>query len=334
MSVILRTNDQAVSTVLKLNASSDFVETPSIYSIAERALGYIRSGYPVHFRGVAGTGKTTLALHTARQLGRPVMILAGDDEFGTSDLTGGRYGYSYRRVVDNFIHTVSKMEEDMVQRWVDHRLSTACREGFTLIYDEFTRSRPEANNILLSVLEERILILPNQTRGAGYVKVHPQFTVIFTSNPEEYAGVHASQDALIDRMITIDLDFFDLDTEVAITAARSGLDPADVARIVGIVRDFRGSGVYQQIPTLRASIMLSRILKNQQQHATADNPYFVQMCLDVLGGKAAFISPSDEKYSYQRKVILDLIKHHCAVDRVDGKHDGFVAVARDLKEGR
>ena len=50
-------------------------------------------------------------------------------------------------------------EEDMVQRWVDHRLSTACREGYTLVYDEFTRSKPEANNVLLSVLEERLLIL-------------------------------------------------------------------------------------------------------------------------------------------------------------------------------
>ncbi|MFN8468292.1 MAG: AAA family ATPase [Caldilineaceae bacterium] len=95
--------------------------------------------------------------------------------------------------VDNFIHTVRKTEEDMVQRWVDHRLSTACREGYTLVYDEFTRSKPEANNVLLSVLEERILILPNSTNSGGYIKVHPDFTALFTSNPEEYAGVHASQ---------------------------------------------------------------------------------------------------------------------------------------------
>ena len=27
--------------------------------------------------------------------------------------------------------------------------------------------------------------------------------MIFTSNPEEYAGVHKTQDALLDRMITI-----------------------------------------------------------------------------------------------------------------------------------
>jgi len=207
----------------------------------------------------------------------------------------------------------------MVQRWVDHRLSVACREGFTLIYDEFTRSRPEANNILLSVLEERILILPNSTRGAGYIKVHPQFTVLFTSNPEEYAGTHASQDALADRMVTIDLDFFDHETEIDITAARSGLLREDAARIVGIVRDCRASGAYQQIPTLRACIMLASVMADQDQRPTVDNPFFLQICLDILGGKAAFIAPSDERYTRQRKMIVDLIEHHCAGRSANGR---------------
>ncbi len=317
-SVTEQTSEQHVPTVLNLRPGASFVETPAVQAITERALAYVRAGFPVQFRGPAGAGKTTLALHVATQLGRPVMLLAGDDEFGTSDLTGGRFGYSYRRVVDNFIHTVHKTEEDMVQRWVDHRLSTACREGFTLVYDEFTRSRPEANNILLSVLEERILILPNTTRGAGYIKVHPDFTVLFTSNPEEYAGTHASQDALADRMVTIDLDFFDYETEIDVTASRSGLDKTDAARIVGIVRDFRASGAYQQLPTLRACIMLGSILANEKQRPTADNPFFLQMCLDVLGGKATFVAPSDERYSRQRKMIMSLIEHHCSDSGANG----------------
>ncbi|MFQ5534087.1 MAG: gas vesicle protein GvpJ [Sphingomonadales bacterium] len=123
-------------------------------------------------------------------------------EFSTSDLIGGEHGYRLRKVVDNFIHSVLKTEENMQKRWIDNRLTVACKYGLTLIYDEFTRSRPEANNVLLSVLQEKVLGLPAAREGdAGYLKVHPQFTAIFTSNPEEYAGVFRSQDALRDRTL-------------------------------------------------------------------------------------------------------------------------------------
>lgn len=318
-----KSNNRTTPAVMNLRASDKFVQTPGVASITERALAYIAAGYPVHFRGPAGAGKTTLALHVASQLGRPVMLIAGDDEFGTSDLTGGQFGYSYRRTVDNFIHTVRKTEEDMVQRWVDHRLSTACREGYTLVYDEFTRSKPEANNVLLSVLEERLLILPNSTNSGGYIKVHPDFTALFTSNPEEYAGVHASQDALLDRMVTIDIDFYDMETEVAVTAARSGLSQEDAYRIVGIVRDFRASGAYQQLPTLRACVILARVLARQNQRPSADNPFFVQVCMDVLGGMAAYVSPSDERAAKNRKLLMDMIRHHCSGEPAAGGFSGF-----------
>jgi gas vesicle protein GvpN len=279
--------------------------------LAERALAYLNAGFPVHFRGPAGTGKTTLALHVAAQLGRPVMLIAGDEEFATSDLIGGQYGYRYRKVVDRFIHTVLKYEEDAVQRWVDHRLTTACREGFTLIYDEFTRSRPEANNVLLAVLEEQLLVLPTMSRQDAYVRVHPEFRAIFTSNPQEYAGVHEAQDALSDRLVTIDLDFYDRETEITITAARSGLSQEEAARIVDVVRDFRASGEYDQSPTLRACIMIARVAAMQGLQPSADDARFVSICLDVLESKTAFTSQARERRAQQRKMLLSLIEHHC-----------------------
>lgn len=104
--------------------------------------------------------------------------------------------------------------------WMENRLTTACRDGYTLIYDEFNRSRAEANNVLLSVLEEKMLSLPSmgKVRG-GYIEVHREFRAIFTSNPEEYAGVHKAPDALMDRLITLDLGHYDRETEIRIAVA-------------------------------------------------------------------------------------------------------------------
>ena len=48
--------------VLEPNPLPDFVETKYIKDISKRALSYIKAGFPVHFRGVSGTGKTNVSL--------------------------------------------------------------------------------------------------------------------------------------------------------------------------------------------------------------------------------------------------------------------------------
>jgi gas vesicle protein GvpN len=226
-------------------------------------------------------------------------------------MVGGQFGYRYKRVVDNFIHSVKKLEEDAVQRWVDSRLTIACREGLVLVYDEFTRSRPEANNVLLGVLEERVLVLPTQARRDQYLKVHPEFRAIFTSNPQEYSGVHEAQDALSDRLLTMDLDYYEHDTEVAIAVARSGLPVDQVTKIVDLVRAFRASGEYDQTPTLRGSVMISKVCATVGLVPDAANPAFVAVCLDVLESKTAFTVKGKERRLEQRRMLMSLIKHHC-----------------------
>lgn len=303
--------ETGVVTTLELQPRSDFVRTQSVEAIAKRALAYLKAGFSVHFRGPAGTGKTTLALHVAALLGRPTVMIAGDEDMATSTLVGMQQDYHYRRVVDRFIHTVTKTEETADKRWADHRLTTACREGYTLVYDEFTRSRPEANNVLLSVLEEGLLVLPAQNQDEPYIKVHPNFRAIFTSNPQEYAGVHDAQDALGDRIVTIDVGYADRDLELAIATARSGLAPAKVEPIIDMVREFRETGEYDQTPTLRAGIMICRIMAQEKLRPTIDDRQFVQVCLDILGSKSALTGKVDGKRAQQHKMLLSLIEHHC-----------------------
>lgn len=301
---------EELSTVLEPKPLPNFVETGYIQSVTDRALAYIAAGFPVHFRGTSGTGKTTLAMHVAARIGRPVVIIHGDEEMSTSDMVGGQYGYRMRRVVDNFIHTVLKSEEDMKTSWVDNRLTTACKHGFTLIYDEFTRSRPEANNILLSILQEKMMGLPAARGKEGYLKVHPNFVAIFTSNPEEYAGVYRSPDALRDRMITMDIDYADRETEVSIVSAKSGWEARDAEKIVDIVRGLRDSDRCEFAPTVRACIIIAKTLKVMDAGVDGNSRVFRTVCTDVLSSvtsRAGNKSNADKV----RKVVEELIDRHC-----------------------
>lgn len=282
-----------MATVLNVRARG-FVTTPSLKRTIERGWRYLQSGFSIHLRGPAGTGKTTLAMHLADLTNRPILLLFGDDQFTSSDLIGNNTGYTRRKVVDNFIHSVVKEEDELRHNWVDSRLTLACREGFTLVYDEFNRSRPEVNNVLLSALEERLLVLPPDTRRSEYVRVHPQFRAIFTSNPEEYYGVHGTQDALLDRLITLDVPEPDALTQREILVQKTGIGPEDADRVVALVGKFRDRVGAENSSGLRAGLIIAKVCRDHEIPVTPENEDFGELCRDVLGARSP-LSPADTK---------------------------------------
>ncbi|MEL6516869.1 MAG: AAA family ATPase [Pseudomonadota bacterium] len=271
---------------LAQRAGRTFCETEEVRDLVRRGTQYLEADVPIHFSGPAGIGKTALALRIAAMVGRPVSLMTGHDGLSLEDFIGRQVGHSESVVVDTYIQSVRRKETQSRIDWRDAALADAMERGHTLIYDEFTRASPEANVALLSVLEEGILVCANGASGRTYIRAHPEFRVILTSNPADYVAVNAAPDALLDRLVTFNLTGYSTQTEAEIVAASTGLDRVAAGQIVGIVRGLRQAASAKLLPSMRTSLIIARIATHAGGATGPGEGALAKIVTDVALGRA------------------------------------------------
>jgi nitric oxide reductase NorQ protein len=80
----------------------------------------------------------------------------------------------------------------------------------------------------------------------------------------------------------MELGNFDEETEVAITHAKSKLPLEDCKYIVGLVRKVREAKSNKLTPTVRACIVIGKIVSLRRHRILVNNHTLRQTCLDVL----------------------------------------------------
>ena len=261
-----------------------FFENEEIRQLLDRARFYARAGVCVHFCGPAGLGKTSLALRLAELLGRPVAFMAGNEWLSSRDFIGHEIGQSMSSVVDNYVQSVRRTEAETRVDWRDSALAGAMLHGYTFVYDEFTRATPEANSILLSVLEEGVLVSTDPASPRSYLQAHPDFRIVLTSNPHDYVGVNGAPDALLDRVVTLPISAPSERTMAGIVAMRSGLSEAQSRRIVALGATLSAPG--EEVPcSLRAAILIARIAALKAREGGLTDDALEEIATDVFGGR-------------------------------------------------
>lgn len=225
-----------------------FVQTAVLEPVMQRAIRYLSSGYSLHLEGPTGIGKTTLAAHLSECRHRPIMWMIG----GQQD---------------------TPIQESQFKQ--------AYHEGWTLVYDEFNRSRPEVNAFLLSALEERRKVVPN-SQGKDCEAIHPEFRVIFTSNAEEYCGTYGTQQALLDRLITLRLPKPSILAQQQLLMELVGISREAAALVIGIVQQFFRQVGTENLSSLRPQLMIAQVCQRTGITVSANDAEFRQVCRDIL----------------------------------------------------
>lgn len=123
--------------------------------------------------------------------------------------------------------------------------------------------------------------MPPSGDRSEYVRVHRDFRAIFTSNPEEYCGVHSTQDALLDRLITINIPEPDELTQQEILVQKTAIDREGAMLIVRLVKAFRlRSGIEKS--GLRSCLMIAKICQEHEIWVMPENAEFRDLCQDIL----------------------------------------------------
>ncbi|WP_347548459.1 gas vesicle protein GvpN [Pseudalkalibacillus hwajinpoensis] len=283
----------------------ELIQDDETKELLSRSLQYLKSGFPVHFIGPSGAGKTSLALALAKKRKRPVMLMHGNHELNNKDLIGDFTGYTSKKVVDQYVRSVYKKDESVTETWRDGRLLEAVKNGYTLVYDEFTRSQPTTNNIFLSILEEGILPLYGSKLTEPFIKVHPAFSVIFTSNPAEYAGVYQTQDALLDRLITINVDYKDSEREMLIVSEKANLVMSEAQAITRLISQMRDHCSNGNGPSLRASLMIATLAIESDIPIDGKNFEFQRLCLDIIAHSVSQCIDDENPIAKAEELIID-----------------------------
>lgn len=254
-----------------------------------KALAAVSSNKHLLVEGVAGVGKTVIAMGLARHFNRSFFRIDGDERYTEHKLTGWfdpalvvAKGYSY-------------------ETFIPGPLSQAMTEGSFLFINELNRLPEGTQNVLLPAMDEGQIVIPK----IGTIVAKPGFLIVATQNPEEFVGTSRLSEALQDRFVWLRLDYQTETEEREIVKKETGCnDDRTVSIAVRIARKTRDDPDIRHGASVRAAIDSTQLIQRLSQNVTLNLDVWVKVATMALATK---IQLQDRTTLKMDKVVTNIV---------------------------
>ncbi len=225
--------------------------------LVERAIVTLASNRGLMMVGEPGTAKSMLSELLAAAVSQTSTLAIQGTAATTEDQI--RYSWNYALLL---------AEGPTPRALVPSPLYTGMKQGQLVRFEEITRCPPEVQDTLVSILSEKVLMVPELEGDDSILFAQPGFNIIGTANTRD-RGVHEMSTALKRRFNFETVQpIADPEEEVALVQRESGrlLDESgvdvDVTRdvievLVDVFRDLRSGMTSDGMQVERASTVLS-----------------------------------------------------------------------------
>ena len=302
-------------------------------ALVERALVGLMSEQGLMLVGEPGTAKSMLSELLAAAISGSSMLVVQGSTGVTEDHV--RYGWNYALLI---------AEGPSLRALVPSPVMEAMRLGRVVRVEELTRCPPEIQDVLISVLSEKVMAVPELGEDAS-VYAAPGFSVIGTANLRD-RGVHEMSSALKRRFnfeTVVPLTDPALEIELIRQEVDKRLGQADIAvnfpdevtdLLVTTFQDLRRGQTKDQVPLSKPSAVMSTAEAVNVAHAAALEAAFLGNG-DVGGAhigrqlRGVIVKDNAEDVKKVRAYVDHIVKERARRSKVWADFHGAVKALKD-----
>jgi len=250
------------------------------------------SKIPVIIKGPTGSGKRFLVSSLERQVNQKSFRTDGNDSLNTSRLLG-------------WFDPVSTLKKGYCEEsFIPGPFIKALKTGGIFFFQEVNRAPSEAVNVVLTALDEKIVVVPK----LGEIKAHPDFFAIFSVSEGDEIGTHLLPRAFFDRCISLTLTL-PPSNETLDLIFQHRYPSMDTLLIAKVVKLLDQSWQHPQVEigaSINAGLQLLQLLQVQSRKIDNESSLsFLDLSITSFAKKIVLISTADMD---QTEVIQDLVR--------------------------